>query len=118
MNSIIFEQLKKVTATELNFDESSHHIFIPKSLKILSGSLKKDTVYRIKLFDSVINPSKDSTLAANWNNNKVPKHSEYFIEVIDKLGNMIKINGIAVDDQTDNFYGWVPTDSFEVLSKE
>lgn len=118
MNSIIKKELQKVTATELEFNDKTTSIFIPRSLKILSGSLKKDTIYRIKLDSLVTNPSSNSTLASNWNNNKVPKHSEYLIEVIDKLGNMIKVNGVAVEDQSDNFFGWLPTDSFEVLSKE
>ena len=118
MNSIIKSQLAKVTATELEYDDNTTHIFIPKSLKILNGALKKDQIYRIKLYESVTNPSSDSSLAANWNNNRVPKHSEYYIEVIDKLGNMLKINGVAVEDQTDNFFGWIPVDSFDVLGKE
>ena len=118
MNSIIKDQLAKVTATELNFDEKTTSIFIPKTLKITGASLKKGAVYRVKFLESVTNPSQGSTLASNWNAGKVPKHSEYLAEVIDKLGNMIKFNGVAIEDQTDNFYGWAPIDCFEVISKE
>ena len=30
---------------------------------------------------------------------------------------MIQINGVATEDPTDNFYGWIPIDSFEIIKK-
>ena len=118
MNKIIAEQLRKVTATTLSFDENTKSLFIPKTLKITGASLKKGKVYRIKFEDFIVNPPQNSTLASNWNAGKIPKHKEYFAEVIDKVGNMIKFNGVAVEDQTDNFYGWIPDEGFEVLNEE
>ena len=118
MNKIIAEQLRKVTATELSFDENTKSIFIPRTLKITGASLKKGHIYRVKFEDFIVNPNQSSTLASNWNAGKVPKHNEYFAEVIDKLGNMIKFNGVAVEDQTDNFYGWIPDEGFEVINEE
>ena len=117
MNKIILEQLKKVTVTKLEYSENDTSIFIPKTIKILNSSLNKGDYYIIKLFNSVTNPSENSVLASNWNAGKIPKYEIYTAEIIDNIGNMVKINGVANEDYTDNFYGWLPTDGFEVLKK-
>lgn len=117
MNKIIKEQLKKVTATNIQFTDDTQNIFIPKTIKIINSSLKKGDVYLIHLFDSVANPSSSSTLASNWNAGKVPKNDTYIAEIINNMSKMIKVNGVSVVDDTDNFYGWLPYDGFEVLEK-
>ena len=86
INFILFNELKKVTATELEFDEMTTKLFIPKSLKILSGSVKKGGVYKIKLASLITKPDSNSTLASNWNNGIIPKFEVYVVEIIDKLG--------------------------------
>lgn len=118
MNKLIQEQLTKVTTTDIEFEDTTTHIFIPKTLKLTSGALKKNKVYRIRFEDFITNPNKSSTLASNWNFGKVPKYSEYFVEVIDKMANMIKLNGVAVEDSSENFYGWCPENGFEILGEE
>ena len=118
MNKILVNELKKVTATEINFSESDTKIFIPRSIKILNSSLKVGSVYRIKLKDFITNPSEGSTLAANWNNGLIPKYQEYLVEVLDFMVNMIKVNGVATNDNSNQFIGWLPLDGFETLAKE
>ena len=118
MKKIIANELKKVSATKIEFDENTTSIFIPKTLKILNTSVKQGEVYRIRLEEFITNPYQSSTLASNWNNGVIPKHSEYIAEIVTKMANMIKINGVATDDYTDNFCGWLPIEGFEIINKE
>lgn len=118
MKKIIADELKKVSATKIEFDENTTSIFIPKTIKILNTSVKQGEVYRIKLEEFITNPYQSSTLASNWNGGIVPKYSEYIAEITTKLGNMIKINRVATDDYTYNFCGWLPVEGFEILNKE
>lgn len=118
MNSIIKNELKKVTAVEINFSDSDTKIFIPRSIKILNSSLKVGSVYRIKLKENITDPFSGSTLASNWNSGIIPKYSEYLVEVQDGMANMIKVNGVAVEDNSNQFVGWLPLDGFETISKE
>ena len=117
MNSLLYNELKKVTAAELDFNENTTHLFIPKTIKISNKSLQQGAIYKISLSEAITNPSSSSTLAANWNAGKVPQHKEYLVEILDRMATMIKVNGIAVEDQADNFYGWVPVDSIKILEK-
>jgi len=117
MNKIILDQLNKVSVTKLTYNEGDTEIFIPKTIKVLNSSLNKGEYYIIKLFDNITNPSENSVLASNWNGGKIPKHDTYIIEVLDNIGNMIKINGVANEDPSDNFFGYIPTDGFEVIKK-
>jgi len=118
MNNILFNELNKVTATTISFKKEDTKIFIPRSIKILNSSLKIGEVYKIKLKNFILNPSSNSTLASNWNNNIIPKYSEYLVEILDVLGNMIKVNGVATENNTSQFIGWLPADGFETISKE
>ena len=118
MNKIIQEQLSKVSMVTLEFDSNTTKLFIPQTVKINNKALQKGKIYRIRFNNSMVNPNVNSTLAANWNAGKVPQHYEYYAEIVDKMANMIKINGVAVEDATDNFFGWAPDDAFEVISQE
>ena len=118
MKKIIADELKKVSVTKIEFDDNTTSIFIPKTLKILNTSVKQGEVYRIRLEECITNPYQSSTLASNWNNGVIPKHNEYIAEIVTKMANMIKVNGVAVDDYNDHFCGWLPTEGFEILNKE
>ena len=119
MNNRIKEQLKKVTSVDITFDDNTTEIIIPKTLKFNNLLLKKNVLYLIELFDSVINPDINSTLASNWNNGKIPKYKYYKAEVVDTISNMVKLNGIAVDKgrdlYTENWFGWIPSELFKVI---
>ena len=117
MNSIIKNELNKVTVTKINYKDTDTEIFIPKTIKVLNSSLKKGEYYLIKLYSSVTNPAESSVLASNWNSGEIPKHEVYIAEIIDNIGNMIKVNSVASEDITYNFYGWLPYDGFEVIKK-
>ena len=118
MNKILYNELKKVTATEIKFSEEDTKIFIPRSIKILNSSLKVGHVYKIKLHDFITSPIDGSTLASNWNSGVIPSYQEYLVEIVDFMANMIKVNGVAVENNSSQFVGWLPIDGFETISKE
>ena len=119
MNKQLKEQLNKIKSTKVDFNDNSEKIVIPKTTKYLNESIKKDVLYFIELFDFIINPDINSTLASNWNNGKVPKYKYYKVELVERMGNMVKLNGIAVVDGkdilTESWYGWIPLDGFKII---
>lgn len=117
MKKILFDELNKVTSTKLDFTLSTNELHIPKTVKILNSALKKGSVYTIELAKFITMPSVSSTLASNWNSGIVPKHNKYIVEIVDNMANMIKVNGVAVEDNTDQFYGWLPSNGFDVINK-
>ena len=117
MNKIIRDQLNRVTTTKIEYNENDTYIFIPKTIRILNSSLEKGRYYIISLFDSILYPSESSTLASNWNKGYIPKHRIYTVEILDNIAGMVHIDGVANDELTDNFYGWLPYDGFEVIKK-
>lgn len=121
MNNQIKEQLKKVTATTVNFEGNDEVIIIPLTTKFSNSLLKTNVVYLIELKDFIIHPDETSTLASNWNYGKVPKYKQYKVEVVEKMNNMVKLNGIAFEEGkdllTENWYGWLPLDGFTVIEQ-
>ena len=114
MNNILYNQLSQVKATKIEFDENTTKHFIPKTIRIQNAALQVGHIYDIKLKPSIINPI-DSTLADNWNQGRVPEYSSYTVEVESNIGNMIKINGVAIENHSSHFIGYIPSDSFEVI---
>ena len=117
MRKSIIEQLKKVTACEIDFNPEDKVINIKKTIKITGGALKVGSSYIIELNDSVTHPSSNSTLASNWNRGIVPEYSTYVVEIEENKAKMIKVNGVALDNVKSQFCGWLPYDSFEVIQK-
>ena len=113
MKKIIKDELKKVKTHKLDTDKDS--FIIPKLSKFPAGAMEIGKVYKIELHPFITNPWQSSTLAANWNNGVTPKYRVYVVEVIDRLNNMVKVNGVADLDKTSTFYGWLPEDQLDVL---
>ena len=105
MNKLIKDQLTKVTSVKLEFDDDTEELYIPKTDEISSLSVKIGNIYKVELDDSLLHPLSNSTFAANWNSGRVPKNKVYIIDVIDILYNYIKCNGVAINDQSDSWYG-------------
>ena len=118
MNKLIKEQLKKVTSVMLDVKDDVTHFVIPKATKFINSTLKQDQCYLIEIKDSVLHPDENSTLASNWNGGRIPKNKYYKAEVVAKMANMIKFNGVSINDDTDNWYGWIPVDQFIVINKQ
>lgn len=121
MNKQIKDQLTKVKATTIDFNDNDEVIVIPLTTKFSNELLLPNVVYLIELKDFIIHPDKNSTLASNWNFGKVPKYKYYKVEMVDKINNMVKVNGIAFEGDkdlfTENWYGWLPLDGFTVLKQ-
>lgn len=121
MNKVIKDQLSKVRSSNIQFDDNTTEIFIPKVTETVPQALNIGDIYLIRIDDSVLHPASNSTLASNWNAGKVPKYSTYQVEFIDKMSNMYKFNGIAIEDgkplYSENWFGWFPENGFKVISK-
>lgn len=117
MNKIIKKQLEAVTATKINFTDNSSVITIPKTVKILNSSIKIGKVYDIELNDSVLEGPASKMLSSNWNNGFIPKYKHYMVEIIGNMSKMVKINGVAKEDNTSQFYGWLPNDGFTITKR-
>jgi hypothetical protein len=121
MNSIIKKQLEKVTATNIEFDDNTVSIYIPKTTSYNLTSLKKDSCYLIELDDSLLNPSSNSTLASNWNAGRIPEYKYYNAEINSILNKMVQvtavpvINGEAIYNK--QFYGWLPFDQIKIIKQ-
>jgi len=120
MNKIIKDQLNKVRSVKLNFDDHTTHIDIPKTEEVIPLALVEGQVYVIELEDFILNPLQNSTLASNWNSGKIPKYKRYQVEFIQKMSNMYKFNGVALDNNqpiySENWFGWFPEEGFKVIS--
>lgn len=120
MNKIIKDQLSKVRSVKLNFDDHTTHIDIPKTEEVIPLALVEGQVYVIELEDFILNPLQNSTLASNWNSGKIPKYKRYQVEFIQKMSNMYKFNGVALDNNqpiySENWFGWFPEEGFKVVS--
>ena len=121
MNKVIKDQLKQVRALKIKFDDNTTKIMIPKTEEINNIVLDVGGYYLIKLEDFILNPPSNSTLSSNWNSGKVPKYKYYKVELIDKMSNMYKFNGIAFENgediYTENWFGWFPDNGFSVIEK-
>lgn len=118
MNNIIYNQLNKVKSVKINFNRDDTQIFIPKTTQILNTSVSIGEVYDIELSEIVLNPAESSTLSSNWNNGVIPKYNQYTVEIIDLMGNkMVKVNGVAIQNNSSQFYGWLPMDCFTIIKK-
>ena len=120
MNKIIKYQLNKVRSVKLDFDDHTTHIDIPKTEEVIPLALVEGQVYVIELEDFILNPLQNSTLASNWNSGKIPKYKRYQVEFIQKMSNMYKFNGVALDNNqpiySENWFGWFPEEGFKVIS--
>jgi hypothetical protein len=121
MNKIIESQLKKVREADIShFDERTSSYFIPKKVDI---KLEENNYYIIELNDILLKPNSSlNSLINNWNNGSIPKNKWYKIDVCQKLGDMVKINGAAFDyntkiDLLDMWSGWLPIKEIKVLEK-
>lgn len=121
MNSIIKDQLSKCRVAVIpQFEDTVTHICISKINKVQTENMVSNRVYLIRVKPSV---KTNDTIAFNWNNGLKPLYEYYKVEKVGVVGNMIKVNGFAVDTETGDsiytkpFYGYLPNDGFEILEE-
>ncbi len=124
MNPLIETQLNKLkSVVNVDFDSSSTQIIIPQNPHTVSSNeLKTDCCYLISVEDYILNPPDGFTLHSNWNNNKIPKDRVMKIDVINKMGKMIKVNSIGYDmknqrDTNNVWEGWLPEKSITIIER-
>lgn len=108
INKLDFVDVKKV---------SDNTYLISKTTKI---QLRENECFLIKLNDTIY--LEDSILTSNWNNGRIPQGRYYQIDVNKIMSNMIRVTGIGYEDATctkfkDNWFGWLPIEEIEVISK-
>lgn len=102
------------------FEDSATHICIKRVSHLFADDMQPGHIYTIKVKQAA---KMNKTLAANWNGGAYPKYDYYKVERVGVVGDMIKLNGIAYDEDKDvniyseAFYGYLPADGFEILEE-
>lgn len=127
MNKFIKEQLLKCKVANIpDFNDTTTHIFIPKTVCCKTAEIpnnekmKLNACYLVKLEDYIINPYPGFTLHDNWNKGIIPKYSCMKIFVKNKVGKMIQVDGIAFDVSNNQYIdytwqGWLPEKSINII---
>lgn len=117
MNKLIKKELNKLKVAKLGaYDEKTHSFFIPKHVEL---KLLENHSYILKLDDSLL---EDSTLADNWNKGTKPPSKYIKAEINQIMANMIKINAIGYNYDTNTdlnkfWTGWIIKDRFEIIKE-
>lgn len=120
MNKLILDQLQKCEHCSVpTYDENTTMLFIPKHSVKKPLVLEKDHCYQIEIADYILNPTEGFTLSQNWNSGTNPPTKVMNICVIQIMGKMIKIEGIAFDDQAQcplnqTWTGWLPQTAIKI----
>lgn len=123
MNPFIAKELNKVKVARIPpFDNSTTYLKLEKISTVNTVSLVLNHYYLIELANYIIHPPENFNLHINWNNNNVPKYMYMKCQVIQLMGKMVKIDGIACDmkDLSDIDYkwqGWLPLKSISVIKE-
>lgn len=119
MNKIIKDELNKVDAIKIDFNDNTTFIHIPQKREI---KLENNSIYLIRLSRYLLSPPLNDNLSINWNNGNIPKHEYYKIDVNKSIGDMINVTGTGYDmnnriDINDIWEGWLPRSEIEILEK-
>lgn len=119
MNDIIKNELEKIRVPMSNYDDSTEFISIPRFQKI---GLCLGKSYVIKVPDYIVHEPNGFALSANWNKGITPKTNYMKVTVLEKLGIMIKLDAIGMDNNTmedvvgEEYKGlWLPEESIEII---
>lgn len=91
--------------------------FLPKRTTI---KLEQGKAYIVELDDILLQENGDYVLQFNWNKGKTPTEKYYKIDVINIIGKMIQVVGIAYDwenkiDLNSFWNGYLPKERLKVL---
>lgn len=121
MNPIIKKQLESCHfATIPAFNESTTSLVIPKQIPQGTAGLELEHYYQIELSSYLLNPPPDFNFYVNWNKGVVPTSKIMRIYPIQKLGNIVKVDGCGYDPVEqkvldDQYLGyWLPADGFKI----
>ena len=101
MNSIIKQQLQKCVIAKIpEFDDQTTDLIIPKQQTQGSAGLKLEHYYQISLAQCLTQPPPGSSLAVNWNKGVVPGSTVMRVYPVQKLGEMVRVEGYGYDTET------------------
>ena len=120
MNKLIQKQLEKLRIAKIDSYDELKHTYTFKKHK--GKDFKIDSVYIIKLSNTLMNPKNNEVLISNWNKGNHPTHQYIKVQVNKKLGNMIFVCGAYYDIDTKNvineyWNGWLPDEQLEVIEE-
>lgn len=122
MNKIIKRELEKVRVN-IQYDDNTTEIVIPKSNVSVKVDLQVNHNYNIYVEDYILHEPPNFTLSTNWNGGVVPKSKYMNICVTQIMGKMIRIDGCGFDIQnhttsTDSYIGlWLPRESIHIVKE-
>lgn len=96
MNDKIKQQLIKVHRVQLDFDDTTTEINIPKLGNEVSEDFIKNHKYRVELQDYLLTDNPNFDFHTTWNNGIVPKDRIMDIIVLDTTPKMIKVHGYGI----------------------
>lgn len=118
MNKLIKSQLEKVSRLKLpKLTDDVVFISIKKTDLRLPPRFEVDKYFVIQLDPDLL--SIDSTLASQWNGKSVPPSNYMLIIVLQILGRMIKVEGVAYnpvtgENEKEPWTGWLPVSQVKI----
>lgn len=98
------EHLKTCAYADLsNYNESTNTFIIPKYSK---PSYDIGKMYLVQVSSNIVN-NTTSVIATNWNHGTAPKSTYLKIYVSGLVGKMLKVDSIAVDENTKQDLGFM-----------
>ena len=122
MDKYVKESLKKVKKAKLpKYNDKTLHLIISKLNNVIK-TFELNKCYLIKVEPYIVNPYEGFTLHDNWNKGTHPLNEFMKIEVIQIMGNMIKVNSVGYNNienkDTNNVWvGWLPIKSTHIIEE-
>ena len=123
ISKLIEDQLKKCNRCEIpSYDENTTSLIIPKNSIKRELSFVVDNYYLIEIADYVLNPPPGFFLAQNWNNGINPPSKYMNVCCIQKMGNMVRVDGISFNIENNSpgnlaWTGWLPLAAVKIIKE-
>lgn len=121
MNKKIIEQLKKCSIPLPEYSEETKQLIIPKDKNYQKISAPEDfaigTNYLIQVNKSLVYPCDwYYTIHSNWNQGIGPTEEYLYINIISKIGKMLKVSSIGYNNRQ-TWIGWLPQTNITILER-
>lgn len=122
MNKIVQRELEKIRAN-IDYNDNTTYIYIPKSGQLSSVDLQVDHNYNIYVEDYILKEPSNFSLSTNWNNGVVPISKYMNICVLQRLSNMVQVDACGYDvisqrTKSDSYMGlWLPVESIHIIKE-
>lgn len=116
MNPLIENELKSTKVANVpNYETTTKEIVIFKGTKNMNNiSFEVGKCYQIVLNSRLTDPDDVSiTLHSQWNNNVVPKDEVMNVEILEIMGDMIRVHGTGIGSMS-SWAGWLPISNVKI----